>query len=95
VLGNDSGMLHMAGFLGIPSIAVCGPTDGNIVFGGYKSVEIIQGPGECTGCLWFKSNGYTPWCSHGCKVIERVTATDVLDKAAVVLSRSSLSFPRA
>jgi ADP-heptose:LPS heptosyltransferase len=42
LVGNDSGMAHVAGMLGTPAIALCCPTIGERIFGCYKSVRVIQ-----------------------------------------------------
>lgn len=65
-VGCDSGMCHVAGLLRKPALAVCGPTVGSIVFGGWPTVRQVQAPGSCTGCLWFQENGWKPWCGFGC-----------------------------
>ena len=66
VIGNDSGMPHVAGFVGTPAIAICGPTVGKVAFGGWPTVHPIQSPSECSGCLWFKDGGWKAWCGFGC-----------------------------
>lgn len=42
VVGNDSGMVHLAGCLGVPAVAICGPTCGEQVFGFYPSVTWVH-----------------------------------------------------
>ncbi len=43
LVGNDSGMTHIAGVLRTPIVAICGPTNGQLIFGSYKPVSIVQG----------------------------------------------------
>ncbi len=51
-VGNDSGMIHLAGMLRRPAIALCAMIRGESVFGLYPSVRVIDGPLHCTGCHW-------------------------------------------
>lgn len=69
LVGNDSGMAHLAGFVGTKALAICGVTPGPVIFGGWPSVEVLQAEGECTGCSWYQDNGYKPWCSWGCNLM--------------------------
>lgn len=91
VIGNDSGMAHMGGFLRVPTLALCGITDGNVVFGSYSTVEVVQARAACTGCLWFKENGFKPWCMKGCNAIEDLKPELVVERVGKVLSASALA----
>jgi hypothetical protein len=42
--GNDSGMAHLAGCLGVPTVALCGQWPGERVYGIYPSVRCLDGP---------------------------------------------------
>ncbi len=86
VIANDSGMAHVAGFLRIPTLAICAPTDGDVVFGGYESVRVIQAKGSCTGCLWFKENGFKPWCAKGCDIMHDTKPEVVIEAVGEVLA---------
>ena len=45
IISNDSGFGHLGGIMGIPTIAICGgPYDGNVVFGWYGGVRVLQVP---------------------------------------------------
>ncbi len=69
VIGNDSGMPHIAGFVGTPALAICGPTVGDVAFGGWPTVHPIQSPSKCSGCLWFRDGGWKRWCGFGCQAL--------------------------
>jgi hypothetical protein len=88
LVGNDSGMPHVAGFVGTPAVAICGPTVGKIAFGGWPSVVPIQAPAECTGCLWFQDGGWKPWCGFGCEALADLKPLSVFNTAATVLNRA-------
>lgn len=45
IVSNDSGFAHIGGILNIPTIAICGgPYDGEVVFGWYGGVKVVQAP---------------------------------------------------
>lgn len=86
VLGNDSGMPHLAGFVGTQALAICGPTDGEVAFGGWPTVHPIQAPGKCTGCLWFQDGGWNSWCGFGCQTLNDLKPSTVLDHVVSVMN---------
>jgi ADP-heptose:LPS heptosyltransferase len=87
VIGNDSGMVHVAGFVGTPALAVCGPTDGKCVFGSYPSVRIVQAGKFCTACLGI-SRYYNPrWCRLSCDALQELQAPDVIKVALEMLKK--------
>lgn len=90
VIGNDSGMCHVAGILRKPSLSVCGPTDGNIVFGGWPTVRHIQAPGSCAGCLWFQDGGWQPWCGFGCGILADLKPSVVIPRVEGILREEGL-----
>ena len=45
IVSNDSGFAHIGGIMNIPTVAICGgPYDGNVVFGWYGGVRVLQAP---------------------------------------------------
>lgn len=43
IVGNDSGMIHLAGLLHAPAIAICRATRGDSIFEAYPTVQVLQG----------------------------------------------------
>ncbi len=86
MIGNDSGMSHMGGFLKVPTLVVCGITDGKIIYDSYPSVTAVQSRKSCTGCLWFKENGYKPWCMKGCDAINELKPEWVAEQVGLSLA---------
>jgi ADP-heptose:LPS heptosyltransferase len=63
-VGIDSGMTHVACALGVPTLALMGPTTGECVFAGYgPHVSWLAGPFSCTGCWWQPPS----WLGERCK----------------------------
>ncbi len=46
VVANDSGMAHVAGLLGRPTLALCGVVPGERIFGMYPTVRTLNGEGS-------------------------------------------------
>ena len=55
-IGNDSGLTHLAAFLGIPTVAIFGPSDPQRWKPAGRSVAIIRPLIECTPCFERDSN---------------------------------------
>ena len=87
VIGNDSGMVHLAGFLGVPALAICGPTVGACVFGNYPSVRIAQAPMFCNGCMGMTEHYNPRWCRLACDALTNFAAPDVLKIALEMLRK--------
>jgi hypothetical protein len=83
--GNDSGMAHLSSGLGIPTLVLCGPTDGKSVFGWYAKTSWIDGPLPCRGCYWFEKNGWRKECDHGCMAIMSISVKEVFRKSLDLL----------
>ncbi len=86
VIGNDSGMAHLAGVMNRPAVAICGPSPGKVAYGWYKSVKVVQSDASCAGCNW-NGDKYRYACNFGCDAIWRVTAEQVLRAAQEQLGR--------
>jgi ADP-heptose:LPS heptosyltransferase len=80
VVGGDSGMAHLAGLLGVPTIVLSGPSDGTRIFGAYPRVVNLAGPLPCNGCWWQPRAGYqAAQCQPHCPSIQGITAARILD----------------
>ncbi len=83
---NDSGPMHVAAALGVPVVAVFGPTDPTATSPGGKGNRIVQWPVECSPC----THRVCP-IDHRC--MERITVESVL--AAAQASWIGLDTPSA
>ena len=90
VLGNDSGMVHVAGLLRRPAIAICAPTLGSVAFGGWPTVSHIQADGPCSGCLWFQDGGWKPWCTYGCDQLADIKPAMVMPRVDEILRETGV-----
>jgi ADP-heptose:LPS heptosyltransferase len=50
-IGNDSGVSHLAAFVGLPTVAVFGPSDPKRWTPTGRSVKIVRSESDCTPCF--------------------------------------------
>jgi ADP-heptose:LPS heptosyltransferase len=74
-VGNDSGLSHLAGFLGIPTIAVFGPSSINRWSPLGRAIKVLRGASDCLPCFELeKDNCEDPRCLKGVSVEMAVKA---------------------
>jgi heptosyltransferase-2 len=74
VITNDSGPMHMAAALGIPTVAVFGSTDERVTAPFGPRTRIVKHPVECSPCLLRE-------CPIDHRCMNRVTVDDVCNAA--------------
>jgi heptosyltransferase II len=80
-LTNDSGAMHIASALGVPSVTVFGPTDENATGPLGAIARLVREPVECAPCLLRE-------CPIDHRCMTRVTADRVVEAAKSVLGAS-------
>jgi len=78
VICNDSGPAHLAGAIGVETIAICGPTQGQRIYAHddmIKTACITEEHVPCVGCHFSNSEGYNPKCVNGCVGLTKYTAS--------------------
>lgn len=86
-LGPDSGFLHAAGAMEVPSVGLYGPFPWQFRTSQYPSVFSLQGVGECSPCFHsptklqpaFPMNGPCAKAGH-CTVLETITPERIVAK---------------
>lgn len=88
VIANDTGMMHVADALGIPSVLIFGPTSADLgCLPFHPLCEILQHKLWCRPC---SKNGEAP-CVRGQRVcLERTSSDDVMNATLRLVSRLSL-----
>jgi ADP-heptose:LPS heptosyltransferase len=87
VIGPDTGPLHSAAIMGIPTVWLFGNIDGAIRTKGYDNVTIIQHPEACNAGgqpCWYKKScnvGINPAC------MVAISSTEVIDTVHLVLGK--------
>jgi lipopolysaccharide heptosyltransferase II len=88
-LTNDTGPMHIANALGVPVVAVFGPTDHTTTSPFAPGYEIVRKPVECSPCFLRECPIDHP-CMTGVTVDQVVTAADQILKAQSVSSFNRL-----
>lgn len=78
VIGNDSMPAHLAGTLGVKTLAIMGPTKPKTIFGHCENVFCVQSELDCVGCHW-RRPPYRPACEQGCSALFALSPQKVID----------------
>jgi ADP-heptose:LPS heptosyltransferase len=84
VVGNDSFPAHLAGTVGVPTLAVMGPTRPT-VFSHLAEVTCMTSDLECTGCHFQKP--FRAACDQGCMSLFRLFPDRVVDRVLELIGR--------
>lgn len=86
MISVDSGLLHIAQQLGVPTVALFGPSNSNkwSRLGGQHAV--VSAGVNCSPCSQF---GVIPQCPYDCCCMHNITIEMVVDAASHVLQKSS------
>jgi heptosyltransferase-2 len=87
-LTNDSGAMHVASALGVPTVAVFGATDDTTTGPTGALARVVREHAECSPCLLRE-------CPIDHRCMTRVTAEHVTRAASTLLSQSLEEFPGA
>jgi heptosyltransferase-2 len=74
MITNDSGPMHIASALGVPTIAVFGPTDAEATYPLGPRARVVRHPVQCSPCLLRE-------CPIDHRCMERVTVEEVFEAA--------------
>lgn len=103
VIGNDSGMTHLAGLLGVPAVAIHAHMPADFLFA-HTVIESLTPKTNCTFCRWQPDRGYNNSCNAGCSALATIGPEDVMQALknkvreqdlSVSVSRVSVSRSRA
>jgi ADP-heptose:LPS heptosyltransferase len=91
-IGIDSGPLHIATTLGVPSVGLFGPTDGRLIVHARAESIIVTGTASCLGCHHASPRPlhWRTGCPNDIVCMREITCDQVLDavsKAQVSSSR--------
>lgn len=79
VLTNESGPMHVAGTLGVPTVVVSGPTS-RFRYASHMGEHVrfvVNDDVPCTNCNFEFAKGYRKWCDHGCFSMMGINPWDV------------------
>lgn len=77
-IGNDSGMTHLAGMLGVRTIAIHAQVSPAQLWG-HADITPVFSQEPCAGCSWQSENGYRKSCDKfGCSALMGIATESVL-----------------
>lgn len=79
VVGNDSGMVHIAGMLGINAVAIHSHLPHDFLYSYAPSVHSVTPATNCTFCRWRFDRGYSGACDTHCSALATVAPEAVLE----------------
>ena len=83
VVGNDSGIAHLAGTLGIRSFPLMGPTDPVCVYGyapEFHPIRVDRSRVKCVGCHFKGEAGFSYACDEGCEALYMLGVEEVFEQ---------------
>ena len=78
----DSGLMHIAHGLGIPTVAIFGPSNEKKWSPRSTASVVINKHLECSPCSKF---GYTPMCSYNARCISSISVKDVIESVGKII----------
>ena len=77
VIGNDSGMAHLAGLLGVPTVSIHAHLTPRFLFA-QTSITSVVPKTNCAFCRWQPERGYNTACDAACSALATVGPEEVL-----------------
>lgn len=78
VIGLDSGMIHLAGLLGVPGICIHAHLPPKFLFNQAPSILSVTPATECAFCRWQPDRGHNEGCSSSCSALVSVHPEQVM-----------------
>ena len=94
VIGNDSGMVHLAGLLRVPTVALHAHLPADFLFAHAKIASLVPKT-NCALCRWQPERGYNTACDTACSALGTIGPEDVLRVVRRVGRRAGFSAKRA
>ncbi len=87
-IGNDSGLLHLSGAVGTPSLSFFGPTAPDAKVPTWTRHHVLYRQEACSPCYHY---GKAPPCPYELKCLTQITVDDALKQATDLLTSSRVS----
>lgn len=91
VLGNDSGMSHLAGLLRVPAIAVHAHLPPDFLFA-HARIRSVVPKTSCVFCRWQSDRGHNTACDAACSALGTVGPEEVL-RAVTQITKEGRRLP--
>lgn len=93
IIGNDSGIAHLGGWLNIRTLVVMSQLNPNQFYANTNNRFMIP-QHRCTGCRFIPDYGYEEKCDSGCWVLQSVRPQEVFDHAISWLKEQDTKYSK-
>lgn len=85
---NDSGPLHLAAAVGVPTVSIWGPSRPNFYAPRVENLTKIYADYPCSPCVGMFTSFEGMWCNHEAWCMQSVATDEVLESVEKMLARS-------
>lgn len=78
-IGSDSGLTHVAGLLGVPSVGLTAHLEPKFLWD-CMDIHAVEPVASCRYCRWQYDSEYGAACESGCSALDQISPESVLDK---------------
>jgi glycosyltransferase involved in cell wall biosynthesis len=78
VIGPDSGMIHLAGLLGVPAVCLHSHLPAAFLFSHAPTVVSLAPDSQCVFCRWQRDKGYNDSCAGACSALATISPERVM-----------------
>lgn len=77
-ISNDSGLAHLSGIMGKPTLVLTGQVTGPSIYGAYPKMRYLSGHLDCGGCWWQPpfDNGR---CGNNCAALWSISPEEIVN----------------
>jgi ADP-heptose:LPS heptosyltransferase len=86
VIGLDSGMIHVAGLLRVPTICIHSHLPPEFLFSHAPTVRSVTPTAACVFCRWQEDRGFMEGCGTACSALATVGPEAVMEQLRDMLS---------
>ena len=86
VIGLDSGMIHVAGLLGVPTLCIHSHLPPEFLFSHAPTVKSVTPSTGCVFCRWQEDCGFMEGCGTSCSALATVGPEAVMGKFIAMLA---------
>lgn len=82
LIGGDSGLVHVAGLYGVPTVCIHAQLPATFLFQEAPSVRSLTPSTRCAFCRWQTDRGWTDACKQTCSALQTIGPEAVCDVVA-------------
>lgn len=87
VIGLDSGMVHVAGLLKVPTLCIHAHLPPEFLFACAPTVKSVTPKTKCVFCRWQPDRGFNEGCAAMCSALATVGPEQVMEELEVMIGK--------